>query len=381
VTDLRRAAELCEFCPKMCRFSCPVSEAAKREAFTPWGKVSLAVLAGRDPHPSAAEAFGACTGCLRCQFYCAHANDVPAVLYAARATAIRAGSAPAPWSAVATRMAAAGHAESADLAAVHAAIAADEARASSRPAADQVPAPLLFAGCDALAAGGLLVRQMLAVARALGAPLSLAPPAALCCGLKLAEAGHPELFGAHAARVKAAVTTPPRPQRERPARLRRAPGPRAVHLVFLSPACARAARERWSPLPAGSRVEHATSYLARALSARSELRERPPLPGAVTWHDPCELARGLSELTAPRALLAAAVEEVREPARCGADASCCGAGGLLPRTLPEVAAAIAAERRAELEACGAPAVTASPACSASLGAEDVISVLARWLAV
>ena len=64
MTDLRRAQELCVFCPKMCRFSCPVSEATSREAFTPWGKVSLAALSGRSPDASAALAFGACTGCL-----------------------------------------------------------------------------------------------------------------------------------------------------------------------------------------------------------------------------------------------------------------------------------------------------------------------------
>ena len=419
MTDLRRAAELCEFCPKMCRFACPVSEAASREALTPWGKVSLAALTGRAPDASAALAFAGCTGCLRCQVYCAHANDVPAVLYAARAGAVRAGTAPRGWAAIAARMTAAGHTETADLLAIHRRIAAEERKSSTStstsnstttptststptstpitsstgttptpirrsalkaaiaarapgflraPREPAVPQPLLFAGCDALAAGGRLAREALAVARALDAPLSLAPEAALCCGLKLAEAGHPELFGAHAARVRSALVGPARK-----------PGP--VHLVFLSPGCARAVRERWPALPPGSRAEHATSYLARALSARPDLRDRPPLAGAAVWHDPCELARGLSELTAPRALLAAAVEEVREPVRSGADTSCCGAAGLLPRTLPEVAAAVAEDRRRELSACGAPAVTASPACAAALGAEDVIAVLARWLGV
>src|SRR5947209_20493035 len=94
---LRRAAELCEFCPKMCRFTCPASEAAQREPWTPWGKVSLAALTvgtHRVADPSAALAFHACTGCLRCQEYCAHRQDVPTLLYAARAAAVRSGTAP-----------------------------------------------------------------------------------------------------------------------------------------------------------------------------------------------------------------------------------------------------------------------------------------------
>jgi Fe-S oxidoreductase len=409
VTGLTRALELCVFCPKMCRFACPASEVTSREAFTPWGKVSLAALAGRAPDESAALAFAACTGCLRCQTYCAHANDVPALLYAARAGAVRAGSAPRGWAEVARRMSSAGHAEDVDVSAVLRRIAAEEATAIPtgtatwtptatstapatvaagrwatatrfsgmvgavtallRPAAEPgMGKPMLFAGCDALAAGGKVAREALAVARVVGAPLALAPEGALCCGLKLVEAGHPEMFAAHAARVRTALVGDSR----RPA---------PVHLVMLSPGCARAVRERWPALPDGSRVEHVTTSLSRALAARPDLRERPPLPESAVFHDPCELARGLSELTAPRALLAAAVEEVREPLRCGADTACCGANGLLPRTLPAVAAAIAEDRREELQRCGGPAVTASPGCAAALGAEDVVSVLARWMGV
>src|SRR5438067_1717306 len=62
VTALQRAQELCEYCPKMCRFACPVSEAARREALTPWAKVSLAALSAREPDAAAALAFAGCTG-------------------------------------------------------------------------------------------------------------------------------------------------------------------------------------------------------------------------------------------------------------------------------------------------------------------------------
>jgi Fe-S oxidoreductase len=352
---LHRAAELCEFCPKMCRFACPVSETTAREAFTPWGKVSIAALAHRAPDAAAARAFAACTGCLRCQLYCAHANDVPAVLYGARAAAVRAGSAPPAWSEIARRAAARGHAEDEDLLAAH--------RRLARAAAAATDGPLLFAGCDALAAGGGAALLALRVAAALGAPLRLAPEQVLCCGFKIAQAGHPELFEAHSRRARAAFGRAP------------------VHLVFLAPECARAVRENWPALPPGSRLEHVTTYLARALAARADLRDRPPLPMSVAYHDPCELARGLSECAAPRALLAAAVEEIREPVRSGADASCCGAGGLLPRTLPDVAAAVAADRRRELKSCGAPVVTASVSCAAALEAGDLLAVVAEWLGV
>ena len=101
----------------------------------------------------------------------------------------------------------------------------------------------------------------------------------------------------------------------------------------------------------------------------------------MTWHDPCQLARGLREVTAPRALLAAAVEEIREPVRCADETSCCGFGGLVSVAMPELSREMARQRSAELRDCGAPAVTSSPGCSRQLGAEELVSLLARWLGV
>jgi Fe-S oxidoreductase len=332
----------------MCRFACPVSELTGRDALTPWGKVSLAALCGREPDASVALAFAGCTGCDRCSHHCAHGNDVAGMLFAARATAVRAGVAPRPWADLALRFSAQGHGETQDLAAVRATLPEGPGEAT------------LFAGCEALAQGGQEARDALFVAAKLGVPLQLAPPGALCCGRKLLEGGHPELHDAHAARVRTTVLR----------------GRRPVHLVFLDPGCARDALEGWT-LPAGSRVEHITTYLARLLVALPEGDRPPRLEETLTLHDPCALARGLRETVAPRALLAAAVTDLRDPPRCGVETSCCGASGLLPGTLPEVARRIADDRRAEL---GGPAATSSPACAAALGATEVVSVLARWLA-
>src|SRR5207237_10206523 len=94
---------------------------------------------------------------------------------------------------------------------------------------------------------------------------------------------------------------------------------------------------------------------------------------------PRALRGGRAEGPAPAARLAAAAEGVGEPIRTGVDTSCCGAAGLLPRSLPEVAASMASLRRAELDACAAPPVTASPACASALGAEDLVVLLADWL--
>src|SRR5207237_1251166 len=160
-------------------------------------------------------------------------------------------TAPASLRGVARRFADRGHAEDGDaLAALQKLRARDE---SERDAA-QSPHGLLIAGCESLSAGGATAGDALLAARAMGAPPSLAPDGALCCGRKLIEAGFADAFKAHAARVCDAL---------------HGAGSAALHLVFLQPACARTVRERYpaqkAVLPPGTAVEHVTTFLSRAL--------------------------------------------------------------------------------------------------------------------
>lgn len=93
----KQQMDYCTYCPKMCRFSCPVSETTKHETHTPWGKMQLAglLLTGRMPWShEAASALYQCTSCGRCQNYCEHHNDVAVSLWEARAGATEAHVAP-----------------------------------------------------------------------------------------------------------------------------------------------------------------------------------------------------------------------------------------------------------------------------------------------
>jgi Fe-S oxidoreductase len=85
--EIDTATAYCTYCPKLCRFSCPASEAEKRETVTPWGMMRLFEVAkdgAVDLDASVAETFYHCTGCRRCQTWCKHDNDVPEALWAAR---------------------------------------------------------------------------------------------------------------------------------------------------------------------------------------------------------------------------------------------------------------------------------------------------------
>ena len=98
--DIERMTTYCTYCPKMCRFSCPAASAEGRETVTPWGMMRLFEFARDGSLPlddETAEAFFHCTGCRRCQTFCAHDNDVPKALWAARRWVVDSGFLPEPY--------------------------------------------------------------------------------------------------------------------------------------------------------------------------------------------------------------------------------------------------------------------------------------------
>ncbi len=96
-TTIERMTAYCTYCPKMCRFSCPAAAAEGRETVTPWGMMRLLELAKDGDvtlDSEVADAFYHCTGCRRCQTFCAHDNDVPRALWEARSWAVDSGFLP-----------------------------------------------------------------------------------------------------------------------------------------------------------------------------------------------------------------------------------------------------------------------------------------------
>lgn len=83
---------------------------------------------------------------------------------------------------------------------------------------------------------------------------------------------------------------------------------------------------RFTALPAGLEIVHATQFLAGLLDER---RIRPGiLSRVVTYHDPCDLARKSGEHDAPRHVLQSLPGvEFREMANIRDNALCCGGGG------------------------------------------------------
>lgn len=329
----------CTYCPKMCRFSCPVSVAQSSETTTPWAKMTAAhhVNDGNlEMSETVAASWYGCSGCLRCRTHCTHRNEVAATLYAARAEAVQQGRAPKQAVAVLDQ---------------HERRTQRAAEAGSRLFADagaqDETGLMYFPGCTANvvraddAVSGWRAAQALA-----DAPVGVM--ADRCCGLPLLEAGDPDGFRTAASEILAAMSD-------------------ASLVVFLDPGCLYALKiesARHGLTPPVDRMIHLSEFAARHIDRIEPLGQ----PSTARYHDPCRLGRGLGVYEAPRRVLAKILgNEVEEFHQHRQDSVCSGGGGQLPRTDPETAVAVAKDRLAQHAwVGGGSVVTACPGSARQL---------------
>jgi Fe-S oxidoreductase len=341
VLDERRAAlEMCGYCPKLCRGTCPVSEAEGREALIPWGKMSMTWYVARgdlEADRDVAALPWACTGCFACRERCEHQNPVAQTLTAARAVYHARGLAP--------------HGSDAALRRFEVARPRLAARAAELDG-DAGARTALVVGCGYLGLRGPEAGDIVRSARGLLGRVSVLTG---CCGLVAREAG--DVVTADALRAELYAQAAGR------------------RLVVADAGCALALRDAG----AETLAEVAAAHLGR-------LGRVAALNGPVRYHDPCRLARGLGVQAEPRAVLERALgEKPAEFVHQGSGAACSGAGGLLPFALPRTAHEIARRRLREHETLGGGTIVT--ACASSLrwlrlgGAtvQDLASVIARSL--
>jgi dimethylglycine catabolism B len=347
LSQAKKALETCGYCPKLCRSTCPVSNVEAREALIPWAKMSSAWLTARGDLKSdaaTAETAWGCSGCHACTGFCEHQNPVADTLYAARAAFRDAGVAPEVVLESERR-----HGLRVGEAGVML------AELSREPGVRSDAKVALLVGCAYLRKARSEARAIVRSVVALSGSLRLV---AGCCGAPLLHAGDQAGFEASRARIAEAT---------RGARM----------FVVGDPGCALVLRE------AG-----AQPFVRLAAEHASQLTRVPGFgaTGAVRFHDPCALGRGLSEYDAPRLILERALgrkPDEFEARREGAE--CSGGGALLPVSMPETSAAIAELRLSAHRAQGGGVLVT--ACASSLrrfraqGSEalDIASVVERSL--
>lgn len=327
LTDHAAALETCGYCPKLCRATCPVSEAEPRDSLTPWGKMTLAWLAARGDVPADrahADVVWGCSGCYRCSTACEHDNPVVPTLMAARHMVREGDGAPEGVARVMERHPARARRVAERVEQVRAEFDLPEAANSA-----------LVIGCGYwLYQPGLARRLTLAVKELVGSFALIHE----CCGALHDAAGDTAGLSVQRRQVERALTG-------------------ADRVMVYDPGCAMALRRREHPVT--SVVQLVADHLDRLAPLAT------PPEGRLRFHDPCKLGRGLGIYDEPRRVLerlcGAPPEEFRHRR---SDALCSGAGGLLPQSFPQ-AARLSAETRVEehSELGGGTIVTA---CSSSL---------------
>ena len=317
--DVGPAAEHCSYCPKMCRFACPVAEATGLESVTPWGidRVIAAMARGEDLTAQEQMPVWACTGCRQCGGACVPGLDLPTHVRAARQHALAHGAAPAGI-----------EREGGQERAVTNAL-----RAAATPGATT----LIYPGCrstddDALAA-------VLAAAQ-ISYDVVAAPS---CCGARDADIGMAARARHRADTLELQLTD-------------------AETVIVADPHCAR-----WLRFDRGDdRVVTLPAFLTQlvgGLPLQRDIRQ-------VAWHDPCWMGRGMTEYDDARTVVTAAAGAAPAEPEHTRDRSWCTGGGMgYPVADPAGAQEILRRRSDELRATGAAVtVTACPTAAARLRA-------------
>jgi dimethylglycine catabolism B len=351
----RKKLETCVYCPKLCRSSCPVSNAEPKETLTPWGKMSMAYFVARgdvEAAPSFAAPAWACTGCGACQQTCDHKNDVATTLFTARAGLMDLGIGNPAASRAAAQFPA------------HRNATRDAIRelATHRGVEPSAKTALLI-GCAYARGAPREARDAIDAAVGLaGGPVALVES---CCGLPLLHAGDARGF----ARQALALATET--------------GDKETLLVQ-DGGCAHALRVRYPSVTAtlSPKVLLLVELAARDLGRLGKVSRDDE--GPVRYHDPCLLGRGLGVYEAPRAVLTRALGRAPEEFDARRERGhCSGAGGLLPTTMPKASRTIARTRVAEHEDQGGGEIVT--ACGSSLlalrrtGAKvsDIVTYMSR----
>jgi Fe-S oxidoreductase len=157
-------------------------------------------------------------------------------------------------------------------------------------------------------------------------------------------------------------------------------------ILVQCPHCLNTIRNEFPQFGGAYEVVHHAELIARLVAEKRLSPARAEGLGAVTFHDPCYLARWNGIVDAPREALRSAGVAPREMARSGRQGFCCGAGGgrfwLEEKLGTRVNRARAEEASATLGEAGGVVATGCPFCLtmikdglADLGRDESVRVL------
>jgi Fe-S oxidoreductase len=193
----RAALDNCTFCPKLCRFACPVATATGNEANIPRQMMlatRLSVVRQRTLTPSVSRTLYSCVDCRGCRTFCDHDNDVSMTLQQARAELWNTDFVPPAVRRVCESLASSGAVPGSEPSALAGSLSKSEGEHTA-----------LFLGCQNDVASIPAARGAHALAQACYGATRLIDGGSQCCGHPLLRWGHKAAFIAHASRLAASL--------------------------------------------------------------------------------------------------------------------------------------------------------------------------------
>ncbi len=357
----------CAYCPKLCRFSCPVAVAESSETSTPWGRQTLFYLVEKGFRPfdvETASLFHHCAFCMACFEYCDHDVVIPDVMRKARRQAVDLKLISRDTRNLKRNFTHFGSLHKTDLKKNLDHYVPEEYKVNDAEV-------LYFPGCDLVANSPKTLASIIKLLKFFEIDfvgVMTEPP--FCCGEPLDVLGFADEFEKHAGKFWKNIK-------------------HAKKVICHSPECLVEFLERYPALGFKSRTEfvHVTEFFSPYVADVN--KPVHPVEGKIFYHDPCYLGRKLNIFEAPRRILEKicrnGFQEFHWHKR---DAICCGYGSRLSFTVPETAAAIAERRFREFKVRkGDILVTACPECTRAFNnvdgkegrVKDIMDVLSEAL--
>ncbi|UCD85345.1 MAG: (Fe-S)-binding protein, partial [Deltaproteobacteria bacterium] len=278
LNEFKREIDYCTYCPKLCRFSCPVSNAEFRETVTPTGKMSFLYLLRQGTvqlNQEVGSVFYKCAECLRCYHYCEHKIETPPALRAGREIVLKEGVCPPGIMELGSNFEQRGSPFKEDLLKKFRDILPQKYFVSEAQA-------VYFPGCSAINYFPENITDTFTVLEKAGVDyVSAYGEEKLCCGWPLNCLGDSEGFK--------------RIAEENYKSLRR------YRLIISGcPACVYALKVKYAELGLTlKKVVHISEFL-RGLIEEKRLVLKPKVEDAIIYHDPCFLGRYLEVYNEPR---------------------------------------------------------------------------------
>ena len=325
LSEFQKELTYCTFCPKLCKFACPVAVATAREDVTPTSKMQFAyfVVKGMEnlDDPDYNSIFYQCTTCTACSNYCDHQIDVSRVLLEARREV--AGNGIIPEFAIEIRdnfLKSGGNPYGGKI----------QIKKNLQKYFVDEAQVTLFPGYTVLTEHPALLEKTFKVFNFLGIDYVSLFKGASSSGYPLYTLGFQQEFTNFASKV-----------------YREVEGYKKI--ITLDPADAWIFKVVYSDL--GFNLSQKVLTIDEFLGENINLiKEKIPEPimGSYTFHDPCYLGRYQGIFDLPRKILDIIFSKRIDPPFAFKDSFCCGRGGMYHMTSPQESKEVAKERKNQL---------------------------------